>query len=72
MPSPVKDQGTYDREPFDDAKTFGDDSEPYGIVDGTGVANEFLRLVQQLRVKKGRRVTVSFKARGFDDPEADY
>lgn len=72
VPPPVKDQGTYDRESFDDAETFGDVSEPYGIVDGTGVANQFRRLVQQLRVKKGRRVTVSFKARGFDDPAEDY
>lgn len=72
VPPPQQDKGTYDRPPFDDVETFGDATEPYGIVNGEGVANQFRRLVQMVRVKKGQRVTFTFKARGFDDPALDY
>ena len=72
VPPPRKDQGTYEREPFDDAATFCDAAEPYGVVDGCGVANQFRRLVQTIHVRKGVRVSVTFRARGFDNPEEDY
>lgn len=55
-----------------DAISYADVTEPWGLVDGSAACNEKARLSQKVRVKKGVRVTCSFRAMGFDDPSQDY
>ena len=43
----------------------GDNGKPYGVVDGRGIANHVRQISQNVRLKKGVPVKVSFSARGF-------
>jgi hypothetical protein len=43
----------------------GDNGKPYGVVDGRGIANHVRQISQNVRLKKGVPVKVSFSAKGF-------